>query len=306
MNIYKIYTCVVEQGSFSAAAKHLHRSPSSISKTIHQLEERLNVQLFSRNTRNLSVTEAGRLYYERCLDITKSIDSAEEALLGVSASQAGTIHITWPNLVSSSNLCLALAEFSRSYPELKLEVSVDNKHINLIDQNIDFAFRLEPNTDSNMIAIELFRVEPVLCASPALMSSHGNPDTIEELEKLPFVLLNNANAMKNLARGFGGLSGLELKEHHRVNDINALLHMTRTGLGVSILFRHMVEQDLASGRLLELAWQQKIPTVPVFLMYHKNEFMPERMRRLIDFMKRYYLMQNAPDKEKGASEQRSF
>lgn len=289
MNIYQVFITVVKQGGFSAAAKKLHRSPSSISKKMSLLEERLNVQLFDRTTRNLAITEAGKLYYERCLDIAQLIDDAENEVSGLSERPTGTITLTWPNAISSSEILTALGLFNDAYPEIHVDVVVDNAQVNLIDHKIDFAFRLDPTIDSSMIAIELFRISPVICASPSYLERHGPLDSIEDLSSKPLLLLNNASAIQKFWKNLSGMKNLELEEHNRVNDLNALHQMAVNGLGATLMFRHMVEKDIKDGRLVELFETDAFPSQPVYLMFHKSNFMPAKTNAFLSFFKQHFL-----------------
>lgn len=289
MNIYEIYITVVKQGGFTAAAKKLHRSPSSISKKMSLLEERLNVQLFDRTTRNLEITEAGKLYYQRCLDIAQRIADAEKELCGLSEKPAGSITITWPNALSSSGLTEVLGKFCATYPDIKVDVIVDNNQVNLIDQKIDFAFRLDPTVDSSMIAIELFRIAPVVCASPEYLERFNEPQSIDDLAKMPLLLLNNPSAIQKFWKSLPGLKNLDLEEHNRVSDINALYYMAKQGLGVTLMFRHMIDDALSTGQLVELLPEHDWPSQPVYLMFHKSNYVTEKIRTFLAYFKEHYL-----------------
>lgn len=288
MNIYQIFVTVVKLGSFSAAAKELHRSPSSISKKMSLLEERLNVQLFDRTTRNLAVTEAGRLYYERCRDIAHRIQEAESELGGLSDEPSGSIRVTWPHTVSTSSVVDTLAEFTQLYPSIKIDVTITNDRINLIDENVDFAFRMENLSDSSMVALEIMKFKPVLCGSAAFVERHGTLGQLEDIAKMPLLLLNYPSVIQNFWKVLPGLKNLEIDAHNRVNDINALYRMAKQGMGAAVLARHMVEQDLESGSLVDLIPHHEFQAQPVYLMYHRYRFMPKKLKLFVEFFKNKY------------------
>jgi DNA-binding transcriptional LysR family regulator len=288
MNIYHIFVTVVKLGSFSAAAKELHRSPSSISKKMSLLEERLNVQLFDRTTRNLAVTEAGKLYYERCKDIAHRIHEAESELGGLSDEPSGSIRVTWPHTVSTSSIVETIAEFTKLHPQIKIDVTVTNDRINLIDENVDFAFRIDKLTDSSMVALELMRFQPLLCASPSYVERYGTLSNLEELVDKPLLLLNYPSVIQNYWKTLPGLKGLDISAHNRVDDIYALYNMTKRGIGATILARHMVEKDLAEGQLVDLIPHYEFIAQPIYLMYHRYRFMPKKLNMFIEFFKRAY------------------
>jgi len=276
---------VVKLGSFSAAAKKLHRSPSSISKKISLLEQKLNVQLFDRTTRTLAVTEAGRLYYQRCLDISSRISDAENELKNLSDKPCGSIKITWPNAISTSNIVDILRAFTQAYPNIKVDITVTNDLVNLIDENIDFAFRMDKLTDSSMIAIEILRVTPVFCASAEFVKKYGIPPNTHDLAKMPLLLLNHSTAVQKFWKSLPGFKNLSTEDHHKVNDINALYSMVTKGIGATLIFRHTVEENLENGSLIDLMPDYALPDLPVYLVFNKLNYMPKKMRVFLDFFK---------------------
>jgi len=290
MSIYEIFISVVQTGSFSAAAKKLHRTPSSVSKKIIALEEELNVRLIDRTTRDLSVTEAGQLYYERCIEITSLIKQTHEALHGLSGAASGTLTITWPNTISTSQVANDIAAFKRMHPEICVDVTVDNAHINMVNESTDFAFRMNPDMDSSMSAIELFSVRPVICASPALIQRIGTPESTTALAHCPLVILNNNQAIQRFWRAVPGLEGLDVSTFDRVDDLNALYCLVKAGLGVSILREHMVKDDIESGELVALFNDTlTLPLIPVDLMFRKSAYPSAKTRAFVEFFKDRYL-----------------
>jgi len=285
MNTYHTFVIVVKLGSFSAAAKKLHRSPSSISKKISLLEQKLNVQLFDRTTRTLAVTEAGKLYYQRCLDISRRISDAENELKNLSDEPCGSIKITWPNAISTSSIVDKLSAFTEAFPNIKVDISVTNDHVNLIDQNIDFAFRMDTLTDSSMVAIEILRISPVICASDGFVKKYGIPQDIQALAKTPLLLLNHSTAVQKFWKTLPGFKNLNTEDHHSVNDINALYSMVTKGIGATLIFRHTVEKELENGSLIDLIPDYPLPDLPVYLVFNKLNYMPNKMRVFLDFFK---------------------
>jgi len=289
MNTYHTFVTVVKLGSFSAAAKKLHRSPSAISKKISLLEQQLNVQLFDRTTRTLAVTEAGKLYFERCQDISQRISEAESELKSFSGEPGGVIKITWPNAISTSSVVDVLGDFTDTFPNIKVAVTVTNDRVNLIDESIDFAFRMDTLSDSSMVAIELFRISPVICASPDFVEKYGMPQNIQALAKTPLLLLNYSNVIQKFWKAFPGMKSLNIEDHHRVNDINALYNMAKKGMGATFIFRHTVEKELEEGALIDLMPNYDLPQLPVYLMFNKFTYMPKKMAVFIEFFKQRYI-----------------
>ena len=285
MNSYDIFVEVVKLKSFSAVAKKFHRSPSAISKHISQLEQKLNVQLVDRTTRSLSVTEAGQLYYERCQDISCRMQDAEAELKELSDEPRGTINITWPTALSYSRVVDVLSEFTTKYPGIKVNLNVSLNVLNLTDDNIDIAFRSGPLIDSPMIAMTIFSMQPIFCASPSAVERYGFPQTLKELAKWPMLVQSNINILKKVRTSFPDLKDVVLVDQHNTNDLVANMQMAKKGMGVTFLFRHMIDTELADGSLVQLIPDIPLPPVPVHLMYQKLNYMPKKIRYFIDFFK---------------------
>jgi DNA-binding transcriptional LysR family regulator len=285
MNSYDIFVEVVKLKSFSAVAKKFHRSPSAISKHISQLEQKLNVQLVDRTTRSLSVTEAGKLYYERCQDISARMQDAEAELKELSDEPSGTINITWPTAISYSRVVDVLSEFTAKYPSIKVNLNVSLNVLNLTDDNIDIAFRSGPLNDSPMIAMTIFSMQPIFCAAPVFVERFGFPQTVKELAVLPMLVLNDINILKKARSSFSELKEVNLAQQHSTNDLAANMQMAKKGMGATFVFQHMVEKELAEGSLIQLIPDNPLPPVQVHLMYQKLSYMPKKIRYLIDFFK---------------------
>ena len=288
MNSYDVFIWVVKLGGFSAAAKKLHRSPSAISKQIGLLEQKLDVQLFDRTTRSLSVTEAGMIYFERCIDISQRINNAESELKELSGEPSGRINITWGNVISYTKVTDALTSFAKEYPGIKVNVKVADDIVNLIDENIDIAFRVTPLTDSSIIATQLFALEPVFCATPELIDKYGLPASLKEFVCMPLLLPNYINLSQRLRQFFPAIEGLKMEDHHEANDITVIYCLARKGMGAACLFRDVVEQDLAQGVLVDLYPNVKLPSLPVYLMYHRFNYTSKRITIFINFIKDYF------------------
>ena len=285
MNSYDIFVEVVKLKSFSAVAKKLHRSPSAISKHISQLEQKLNVQLVDRTTRSLSVTEAGKLYFERCQDISARMHDAETELKELNDEPRGTINLTWPTAISSSRVVDVLSDFTAKYPGIKVNLNVSLNVLNLTDDEIDIAFRSGPLNDVPMIATTLFSMQPIFCAAPKAIERFGFPQTVKELANFPLLVQSDINIFKKARAAFPDFKDAVMVEQHRANDLNTNIQFAKKGMGATFLFRHMVDDELLDGTLVQLIPDIPLPPVPVHLMYQKLNYMPKRVRYFIDFFK---------------------
>ena len=290
MDQYEMYIKVVELKSFSEAAKALNRTPSAISKQIHLLEESLGVQLFIRTTRALTITSAGQLYYERCSDISKKIENAKTELKDFANEPAGTLNVTWPNFLSSSSIIRALGGFTKAYPNIKLNVEVTNEYLDLLQSNIDFAFRSTSDAqlkDSNLIAIKLSYIQPILCASSELLRQNGYPKTMTEFLSLPQVIPTYFSFMQGFKKAFPGMKDFDESKHHKASDVMALYNMIKAGFGVGCIARHIVERDIQEGNIIDLTGEM-LPKFPMYLIFPKLNYTPKINRYFIDYLKNQF------------------
>jgi len=286
MNNYDTFVTVVELKSFSAAAKKLHRSPSAISKQMNLLEQKVEVQLLNRTTRSLSLTEAGKLYYDRCKDISQRMKDAESEIKDVSAKPSGVINITLPDILSDSKVYDVICDFVKAYPDIKVRIKISADIINLTEENIDFAFRTGPPVDSSMIGIELFRIQPLICAAPDIIQQYGMPKKVEDLVNMPYVFESHIDLNQKAREQLPDFK-FDHDEHHQVNNHTALYQMAIRGLGAAVLFRHTVRKDLEKGTLVDLTEQHKLNPLPVYLMYQGLSYIPQKIRYFIDYCKEH-------------------
>lgn len=282
MNSYEMFIAVAELKSFSLAAKKLHRSPSAISKQVALLEENMGVKLFHRTTRSLSITSAGQIYYERCLDIALRMSSAEEELRDLAAEPSGKLNITWPNVLTNTSVISGLGEFCQMFPEIKLNVSVTPEILNLTEAKMDFAFRVSMLDDTNLVAAELGSIQPIICAAPSLLSRYGMPGSVADIMALPHVIPTYVNLAQAAKKMFPEVKGFENRFHHEVSDITALRQLAKLGLGAAFVGRHVVQDDLDNGELINLTGEM-LPKLPIYLVYTKQDFLPKKNRCFIDF-----------------------
>lgn len=289
MNSYEIFVAIVKQGSFSAAAKHLHRSPSAISKQISQLEQKLGVQLFDRTTRVLRLTEAGRIYHERALDIARRVQDAEAELKDFSGEPSGVIRITWPNALSSSKIIDVIADFSKRNPKITFDINVSVQRLNLVENSVDFAFRLGPLEDSSMVAIQLFDIEPTFCAAPSFIDTFGFPTDLQAAFELPLLIPSNVNLVQQMRKLMPDLDWSRCTRISRGLDIPTFLNLSRKGAFASFCFKHMIDEDLKSGSLIEIPLPIPQAKLPVYLVYQNYQHMPAKNRGFIDAVKHAFL-----------------
>jgi len=294
MNTYELFIKVVELQSFSVAAKALNKTPSAVSKQIQALEGKLGVQLLNRTTRSLSITDAGQLYYQRCLEIAKNIENSEIELKDLLANLSGQLKVTWPSVLSNSPFIASLGPFTKTYPDIKLDTFITNQRVDLVQEGLDFAIRIfgsEDLQDSSLVAVKIGEIQTIFCASPDLLKEKGKPESLQEILSLPQIIPTYLPLAQALKRFAPKLESLDEKKHHRSSDLHALYHLLKAGLGAAFIAKHVVIQELEDGSLIDLTGDS-LPKLPVYLVYPKLNYQPKIHRCFIDHFKQNFLQQD--------------
>ena len=187
-----------------------------------------------------------------------------------------------PNITKLESFKVRLNNSALPYKQTFDVIKVEQ----LIEENIDFAFRLGPLADSTMTAIELFEIEPVVCVRPDVLERYGVPQTIEEIANLPYVFEGHIDLAQR-ARDQLPTVKFNHFEHHHVSNHSALYEMAIRGMGAAVLFRHTVNKDLEECKLIDLTAEIKLNPLPVYLMYQGLSYSPKKIRCFIDYFKKH-------------------
>lgn len=172
---YIIFFHLVEQGSFSAAARQMELTKSVVSKRIAKLEQEIGVQLLYRTTRTLKLTEAGQSFFEHARSVYQAVATAEESIVGLGKSLSGNIKITVPTISGELILPTVISEFNQAYPDINIDMELDNRFADIVNEGFDLAIRTGVLPDSSLIARKLADANWIVCASPRYVAKHGKP-----------------------------------------------------------------------------------------------------------------------------------
>jgi DNA-binding transcriptional LysR family regulator len=178
-----IFCKAVEQGSFAAAAERLNLSTSAVSRQIAQLEGLLQARLLTLTTRRISLTDEGRAYYERCLQVLSDLEEAEELVGSARSTLRGTLRLTAPISFGIWHLSYAIADFAREQPEVKFDISLSDHQVDLVEAGLDLAIRVGDLGTQNLVARPIGKARLMTCASPVYLEKHGIPQTPADLQK---------------------------------------------------------------------------------------------------------------------------
>lgn len=294
-----VFAKVVEAASFAAAARHFDMSPAMVSKHIQTLETRLGARLLNRTTRRVSPTEVGQEYYERCLRILSDLEQAELAAGDLQSAPRGLLRVTAP--VSFGTHCLAplIADYLKKYPEVSIDLSLDDHYVDLIEKRFDLAIRIGTLADSSQIARKLGTLGLVACASPVYLESKGRPETPQDLIGHNCLVFNFASGSGNWH--FFDKDGKEdvipVSGRFLANNPDALRSLALKGVGIVLAPDRLVQNDLAAGRLIHLLPNYRTEETAVQAVYPHSPCLSAKTRTFIEFLAANFTI--APCKHNG-------
>jgi DNA-binding transcriptional LysR family regulator len=278
----EVFVCVVEEGSLTAAARRLQITTSYASKLVTRLEERLGAQLLIRTTRQRTLTEVGRAYYERCTEAIQGLAAAEQAAAASQAAPRGTLRVTVPSAFGVLLLTEALAEFKARHPALTLELMFLDRQVDLVEEGFDVALRIGELVDPRLIARRLASTDRVLLASPAYLARAGAPDEPEDLGAHACLLYAH-HAVPGRLRGPRGDVDVAVSGGMVANHARMLVDAATHGLGLIYAPAQLAAAELRAGRLRRVlpAWGWPMG---VFAVYPPAPRVPAKTRALVDFL----------------------
>ena len=280
-----IFARIVEDKSFSAAARRLRLSKSLVSKQVTELERSVGARLLNRTTRALSLTEAGAAFYEHCSRIVEEMEEAKLAVSRLHSEPRGLLRLSVPVAFGRLHIATALPEFLARYPELKIDMVTTDRFVDLAEEGYDVVVRIVDQPAPNLVARKLAPVCRKLVATPDYFARHGVPEKPADLEKhncLTYTYFNPQDPWR--LRGPDGDISARATGNLRVNDDDALSEAVLRGLGLALLPTFIIGQDLQSGRLRS-ALSQYIPVERhIYAVYLANRHVPAKVRAFIDFL----------------------
>lgn len=288
VTISELYTfiSIVDQGTISQAAEHLEITVSAASRALSRLESKLNTALFRRNTRRLELTEEGAKYLSKVRLILDDLEAAEDMLLHRKQTPSGKLRIDAATPYMLHVIAPLIDQYSRSYPQIEIELVNNEYLIDLLEQRTDVAIRIGELKDSSLTATPLGLTQICILASPDYLAKHGTPTTVAQLADHQLL----------------GFSGIEkLNEWPIYDDLNNRLHiqpnikadsgetlrqLALCGAGIVCLSDFFTRQDIETGRLVQLFTHSTLKVEqPINIVYYRNKEVSKRVSSFIDFMK---------------------
>lgn len=285
----ELFCFAAEHGSFTSAANAASVTPAAVSRSVSRLEERLGVRLFVRTTRQIRLTDAGRIYFDQCRSALGQLVDAEREITGAQIIPSGELRISMPTPYAHYRVLPLLPEFRARYPEINVDIHLSNRNINFADEGYDLAIRGRAPPDSNLIARKLEDAELVLVATPAYLKRTGTPNKLEDLQHHDCIQFELPSTGRKISWLFKS-SDQEVIEvvtsggYCCSDDVLGIVTLARNGAGLVQTYRFIVEQDLARGDLVEVMKQHGGTSRPFLLLYPHVRHLSLRTRTFVDFI----------------------
>ena len=282
----KVFRHVVQNGSFTRAAEQLNISTAMASKHVSHLENTIQAKLLHRNSRNLHLTEAGEEYYRQCSYALDTLDTAAQKAAGGTDKPQGMLRVTMPLWFANSLLSSWLVEYRERYPEVTLDLVLDNRHVDLIAEGFDLALRVSKTPNPSLIVKPLAVIQFVLVASPEYILQHGKPTTLEEVGKHQAILpsYTNQRNVEITHTASGEKATLSLKPVMLTDNTLMVRELVKTGGGIGYQPLLVVQKDLEDGSLVRLLPEYTMINEQLNAAYVDRAFLSAKVRSFIDFI----------------------
>lgn len=281
-----IFVCVVQSGSFTAAAQRLNLSKSVISRYVTRLEDRLGARLLTRTTRRLNLTEVGRVFYERSRLGLEAIDSAEEEVSVLQGEPRGTLRVNSPMSFGILHIAPATADFMDRYPDVVVDMSFDDRQVDLIEEGFDIAVRIAADLDPGLVARRVGPCRHALVASPEYLDRHGTPRTPKDLARHNVITYRYQQSPWEWEFRAPGAAPVSVPVTGRLqmNNSLAIREAVLGGVGIARTPTFLVGHDLRQGRLRALLPEYQLLELSIYLVYPQRQHLAPKVRAFIDFM----------------------
>ena len=283
LNEIMVFARVVQAGSFTTAAAELGMPKSTVSRKVTELEARLGARLLQRTTRKLSLTDAGRTYYDYCARIVGEIEDAERAVSSLQDAPRGLLRVTAP--IHVGYLGPIVADFLKRYPDVRLELLCTGRVVDLIEERFDLSIRAGVLADSSLVARSLGLVRWFLVATPAYLKRRGRPKSPGDLARHDCLLFGAGSTAAALHLEDGERSThVSLSPRLLVADMDVLRAVATSGLGIAVLPAYQCVEELRAGRLERVLREWNAPPTPVHVVYPSTRHISPKVSRFVEHL----------------------
>ena len=284
--VIRLFIRLVETGSFSKAAAGMGMGQPSATKAIAKLEEKLGARLLFRSTQGVQPTEIGALYYEKCRIISHHLEEAENLTALMQTQVQGVIRLSTSVAFGRRVLAPMLLRFMELHPKIQIDLSFEDRYVNLVEQGIDLAIRIGHLADSGLGARLLGTNPWVIVASPDYLSQFGTPQEPQELEKHAALIYSTVqgDARWHFLPRDQWAGSVKVQGPLRSNSLSTLLLACIHGMGIAALPHYMAQTAIFEGKLLEVLNSWSMPSQEIHAVYPSPRMLPHKVRGLVDWL----------------------
>jgi DNA-binding transcriptional LysR family regulator len=281
-----VFVRVVEDESFSSAARNMKLTPSAVSKLIGRLEDRLGARLLNRTTRRLSLTEEGHAFYQRCVPILSAIEEAERAVTELHSEPRGLLKINASTAFGQYHIEHLIPDFLALYPDLRIQLTLSDSLVNLVEEEVDVAIRIADMPDSSLIARKLAPARRMVTASPAYLEKFGTPQTPDDLVDHNCLTLSFETSLNQWEfKGEGGPRRIRVSGNFETNNATALHSAALDGLGLMRTANFIAMSDIRRGALVPVLEDYETEgNANIYAVYPHNRHLSPKVRAFIDLL----------------------
>ncbi len=278
---------VVDAGSFVAGGQALGLTRSAAGKAVARLEDRLGARLLNRTTRTLSLTDEGRVLYERGLQVLSAVDEAEASVAGPAGTPRGLLRLTVPDAFGRLKVLPILKKYLAAWPDVQVEVSFTDRRADIIEEGFDLAVRIGGmSEDTRLVSRVVARYKALLCAAPSYLAARGEPRNADALAAHDCLIFSSRTRRQSwrFRAGDGSWVKAQGRSRLRMDSGEALRDAAVAGLGIAFLPDFLVAEDVAAGRLRQVLPKLDAGDVEILAIYPTRRLLEPRVRRFIDLM----------------------
>jgi DNA-binding transcriptional LysR family regulator len=292
LSAMEMFAKVVVEKSFSGAARQLGVSKSVVSKAVAELEDRLGAQLLNRTTRQMSLTEVGHAYFERCLSILETVDEAEQLVSAQAHAPKGVLRMTAPVTFSIAHLGGPVSGFLAENPDVTIELALNDRVVDIVEEGFDLAIRISRRLrDSNLIAVRLCRARSLCTASPAYLERHGTPAHPRDLLAHQCLRYSNLGPAQEWTFADPATQQpIQVAVGGRIiaNNGEVLREAAVGGEGITYGPSFIASADVKAGRLVPILQEYVAAPFGIYAVYPPNRHVSAKVRALVDHLKKVW------------------
>ena len=279
-----IFVAVAEQQSFAEAARQLSRSPSSVTRAVSALEERLQTRLLNRTTRSVALTDAGLRYLESCRRLLSAYDELEAKNTGERAEPRGWINVTAPLMFGRLHVLPVVRSFLDDQPRVDIRLLLLDRVVSLVDEGLDLGVRIGQLPDSSLRAIRVGQIRRIVCASPEYIARHGVPATPRDLRDHIVVACTAVTPIPDRwsFHGSNGVTFAAVTPRLIVNTTDAAVGAALDGFGLTCIRSYQAEPHATAGQLQTVLAEYEPPPAPIHIVHPEGRHLPAKVRLFLD------------------------